>query len=184
MDIKKKRQVPGGQGSAASEEHLDVFVKAGSWQYGANATAEAIEAEKKENDLRFGVPHANAYKNPADSGFDADATLPNPNNFSNNPGYMTASTGDMATSGTPANGGTARVATSGAPSSAPGRSLRSVGGRETWGGSTGSPSNVKSGSTVGRSTSLGSGNAVLPAPGDTDPGQEGGPQIVSSGYSG
>jgi hypothetical protein len=182
MDIKTKRQVKGAQGSAASEYNTTHwFVRAGSWQYGAECDTSAIEAEKAENDKRFGVPHANQFKHPADSNPDVDATLPSPANFSNNPGFMSSSTGDMATSGNPSNGGTARIATPGAGRSLPASSLG--GRRETSGGVSGRAGTL-GGSTIGRSSSLGARNSVLPAAGDVDPGQEGSPQVISSGYSG
>jgi len=178
MDIKKKRLVTGAQGNAGAEYRSDTVARAGSWQYGAEASPEAIEAEKAEQDKRFGVPHDNKFPNPADSGFDADATLPSPANFSNNPGFMSTSAGSAATSGAPDMKG------GGNPE--PRRLLRPDSGVETWGGSTGSKTNVNSrtGSTVGRSSSVGARNSVLPAAGDTDPGQEGSPQVISSGYSG
>lgn len=131
MDIKSKRVVKGGQGSAAAGAHLDWYIKAGSWQYGAEASEESIQAEKDENDKRFGVPCADRLKDPAGSGFDADATLKNPHNFSNNPGFMSTSTGDMATMGNPSSGGSdLRMAmrggegtTTSGPSARVGRSL-------------------------------------------------------------
>jgi len=175
MDVKKKRLVTGAQGNATAEYRSDTVTRAGSWQYGAETSPEAIEAEKVEQDKRFGVPHDNKFANPADSGFDADATLPNPHNFSNNPGFMSTSAGAAATSGAPDMKGGGNPAMR--------RVLQPDGGRETSGGKSGRAGNL-GGSTIGRSSSLGSRNAVLPAAGDTDPGQEGGPQIVSSGYSG
>jgi hypothetical protein len=181
MDIKGKRLIKGAQGNAATEYNTSHwFVRAGSWQYGAECDTSAIEAEKEEQDKRFGVPHDDKFKNPADSGFDADATLPNPHNFSNNPGFMSTSAGSAATSGAPAmSGGGSPEIRRGLP-----RTNTGIGGKSSWGGRTGSPITIKSGSTIGRSSSLGARNAVLPAASDTDPGSEGGPQIVSSGYSG
>lgn len=190
-----------GHGSAASDNNLAWEIRASSWQRGADTDCMAIEAEKAENDKRFGVPHDDNFPAPSDpvgpkncggryqtASYDANDTLPNPHNFSNNPGFMSTSTGDMATSGNPANGGTARINTAGSPSSTA-RSLQgtdsSSRGKPSWGGSTGRQSDVgKSGSTTGRSSSAGARNSVLPAAGDVDPGQEGGPQIISSGYSG
>jgi hypothetical protein len=188
MDIKKKREVKGAQGSAAAQYNTDGkqwYERACSFQYGAETSAEAIEAEKKENDDRFGVPHEFTYPDPAASNKDADATLPSPANFSNNPGFMGVSTGDMATSGNPANGATARVVTSGAPSSIR-RSLphpNTLGGRRETSGGVSGRAGTLGGSTIGRSNMLSRGNVTMPAPGDTDPGSEGGPQIVSSGFS-
>lgn len=159
MDIKGKRLIKGAPGNMASQyptEHW--FVTAGSWQYGAETTAEAIEAEKREQDLRFGTPHADNVPDPGASNSPQDATLSNPHNFSSNPGFMSSSTGDMATMGGPANGGTARISTPGS-----GRSLRGTG-------------------TIGRTAVASQGNVSLPAPQQIDPG--GGAQVVTSGYSG
>jgi len=127
MDIKNARLVKGAQGNAATEYNsTHWFVRAGSFQYGAEVDTAAIEAEKAEQDKRFGVPHDDKFKNPANSGFDADATLPNPHNFSNNPGFMATSAGSAAMSGAP----------------------------DMKGGGRG-------GSTIGRSSSLGSRNALV-----------------------
>lgn len=156
MDIKSKRLVKGAIGSAATEYNATHwFVRAGSFQYGAETTAEAVDAEKRENDLKFGVPYADNLPAPSDpagppncgaryqtASYDADAPLPNPHNWSSNPGFMSVSTGDMATSGSPRTG------------------------------------------TIGRTATASAGNVSLPAPGSVDPGQDGGPQVVSSGFSG
>lgn len=56
MDIKGKRGVTGSQGNAASH-YSDIVARAGSWQYGNDAAYGDIEAEKKEEDLKFGVPN-------------------------------------------------------------------------------------------------------------------------------
>lgn len=56
MDIVNKRGVKGGQGNAAAG-YSDIIARAGSWQYGNDASREAIEAEAKEEDLKFGVPN-------------------------------------------------------------------------------------------------------------------------------
>jgi hypothetical protein len=183
-----------GHGSAASDNNLAWEVRACSWQRGADTDYMAVEAEKAENDKRFGVPHEDSFPAPSDpagpkncgaryqtASYDANDTLPSPSNFSNNPGFMSSSTGDMATSGNPANGGTARIATPGSGRSLPGSSL---GGRRETSGGVSARAGTLGGSTIGRSSSLGARNSVLPAAGDVDPGQEGGPQIVSSGYSG
>jgi hypothetical protein len=100
VDIKKDRRdaatvesvegmYPGGKGhgSAASDNNIGWDVRASSWQRGADTCYASIEAEKKENDERFGVPHADVLPNPADSNSDGNATLSNPHNFSNNPGF-------------------------------------------------------------------------------------------------
>ena len=166
MDIKQKRLVKGAQGNAAGEyQDTHWFVRAGSWQYGAEATPEAIEAEKREQDLRWGTPHADNFPDPGVGNPSGDTPLPNPHNFSSNPGFMGTSSGAAAMTGGPANGGTATIATPGA-----GRSL---------------PRGISGGSgTVGRTATASSGNVALPAPGSVDPMQDGGPQVVSSGYSG
>lgn len=94
MDIQQKRLIKGGQGNQASEYNsAHWFVRAGSWQYGAEAGPEAIEGEKREEDMKYGVPHADvldncAVRNPP------DGPLPNPHNFSSNPGFM-AGTGTL-----------------------------------------------------------------------------------------
>jgi len=164
MDIKNKRLVKGGCGNQATEyPSTHWFVRAGSWQYGAEVTPEAIEAEKREQDLLWGTPHADNVPDPGMGNPSGDAPLPNPHNFSSNPGFM--GTGDMATAGMARSGGNATISTAGA-----GRSLR----RGSSGGT----------GTVGFTAVASKGNASLPAPGDVNPGQEGGPQVVSSGYSG
>lgn len=56
MDIKQKVRDPGSQGNAASE-CSDIVARAGSWQYGRGASTNDIEAEGREEDLAFGVPH-------------------------------------------------------------------------------------------------------------------------------
>lgn len=163
MDIKDKRLVKGGCGNQATEyPATHWFVRAGSWQYGTEATPEAIEAEKREQDLLWGVPHADTLADPGVGNPSGDAPLSNPHNFSSNPGFM--GTGDMATSGMARSGGTATIATPGA-----GRSLRG-------------PS--RSTGVVGRTATASAGNVALPPPGSVDPGQDGGPQVVTSGYSG
>ena len=100
MDLKNKRGVKGGQGGEAAE-YSDIIARAGSWQYGNDASTEAIEAEKKEQDLKFGLPHelqaSLAAGNPG-----ALDTLPNSHNFSSNPGFM--STGSMMRAAAPADG--------------------------------------------------------------------------------
>jgi hypothetical protein len=162
-----------GIGTAASDNNIGWDIRAQSWQRGADTDCFAIDAEKRENDLKFGVPYADNLPAPSDpagppncgaryqtASYNANDTLPNPHNFSSNPGFMSASTGDMSSMGGPANGGTARISTPGS-----GRSLRGTG-------------------TIGRTAVASTGNVALPAPGDVNPGQEGGPQVVSSGYSG
>jgi len=56
MDIVDKRGTKGGQGNATSQ-YSSYLARACDWQYGADARADDIEAEKREEDLRFGVPH-------------------------------------------------------------------------------------------------------------------------------
>ena len=56
MDIVKKRGVKGGQGNSAAE-CSDIIARAGSWQYGDDAMYVDVEGEKKEEDLKFGVPN-------------------------------------------------------------------------------------------------------------------------------
>jgi hypothetical protein len=53
MDIVRKRAVKGGQGNAVSG-YTDAVARAGSWQYGNDALYVDYEAEKKEEDLKFG----------------------------------------------------------------------------------------------------------------------------------
>jgi hypothetical protein len=188
-----------GQGSAASDNNIGWEMRAQSWQRGADSNYFAIEAEKKENDIRFGVPYEDNFPAPSDpagpkncgaryqtASYDADATLPDPNNFHSNPGYMSPSTGDMAASGNPATGGTARVATSGSPSSTRGslQSPNSLGSRRETPGGTSIRSGTLGGNVLGRSSIASKANVSLPAAGDVNPGQEGGPLVVTSGYSG
>jgi hypothetical protein len=149
---------PKGHGTAASDNNIGWDMRAQSWQRGADSDFASIENEKREQDLRWGTPHADNLPNPATQSNNADAPLPNPHNFSSNPGFM--GTSEMSSMGGPANGGTARISTPGS-----GRSLRGTG-------------------TLGRTAVASTGNVALPAPGDVNPGQEGGPQVVSSGYSG
>ena len=164
MDIKNKRYVKGAQGIAAQDHNLDWFITACSWSMGASTTAEAIEAESMEQNTKWGTPHGESFPNPAANNSDGNAPLPNPHNFSSNPGFM----GAMG----PSDAGNF------APSSPPsGRSLQgsnqSAGGKQTSGGSTGHLT------SVGKNKS-----AAMPAPADTNPYSEGGPQIVTSGYNG
>ena len=56
MDIVQKRGIKGGQGNSAAQDS-DILARSGSWQYGNDATYGDIEAEKKEEDLKFGVPN-------------------------------------------------------------------------------------------------------------------------------
>lgn len=56
MDIVDKRGVKGGQGNAAAG-YSDFVARSGSWAYGADATAQDIEDESREEDLKFGVVH-------------------------------------------------------------------------------------------------------------------------------
>lgn len=189
-----------GHGNATSDNNIGWDMRAQSFQRGADTDYQSIDDEKREQDTRFGVPYADNLPAPSDpagprmcgaryqtASYDANDPLPNPHNFSSNPGFMSASTGDMATSGAPANGGTARVATRGAggPTATVGQNRS---GRSLRGGSAGGASAIArppgSTGTVGRTAVASSGNASLPAPGDVNPGQEGGPQVVTSGYSG
>lgn len=57
MDIKAKRWVPGGQGNAASEDNGDFVSRSSSWQMGAITKSQDIDAEKAEEDNKFGVPN-------------------------------------------------------------------------------------------------------------------------------
>jgi hypothetical protein len=100
MDIKNQRRdaatntdpegmYPGGKGhgSAASDNNIGWDVRAQSWQRGADTCYRSIQDENRENLERFGVPCADVLPNPADSNSDGNATLSNPHNFSNNPGF-------------------------------------------------------------------------------------------------
>lgn len=69
MDIVRKRGVKGSQGNSAAE-YSDIIARAGSWQYGNDASYDAVEAEKKEEDLKFGVP--NDYDGREDQEHDPD----------------------------------------------------------------------------------------------------------------
>ena len=167
---------PKGHGNQSSDNNIGWDIRAQSWQRGSDTDYRAIDDEKREQDTRFGVPYEDVL--PAPQGVppncgatyqvasrDGDASLPNPHNFSSNPGFMSASTADMATSGNPRSGGTATIATHGGGA----RSLRPR--RES--GGTG---------VIGRSAVASTGNTSLPAPGDVDSMSEGGPQVISTGY--
>lgn len=167
-----------GHGNATSDNNVGWDIRAQSWQRGADTDYASIDREKREQDLKYGVPYADNLPAPSDpagppncgaryqtASYDGNDPLPNPHNFSSNPGFMGTSSGAAAMTGGPANGGTATIATPGA-----GRSLRR-------------PSSGRSG-VVGRTATASKGNVALPAPGDVDPRSEGSPQVVSSGYSG
>lgn len=165
MDIKAKREVKGALGSAGSDANSTWWERAASWQIGANTNAEAIRAEARENNLKYGVPDDDSFPNPAANN-SPDGPLPNPHNFSNNPGFMGGSISDALISG-PANGGTATIRTSGGG----GRSLPARSARAST-------------AIIGRSPTMGHGNIAYPSAGSTDPRGDSGPQVVSSGYNG
>ena len=177
MDIKSKRLITGAQGSAASEERLDWYAKAGSWQMGANCLTDAIRAEARENNLKFGTPDDDNCPDPADSNKDGDATLPNPHNFSNNPGFMGTSTGSALMSAGPRPG----VGLGSGLRRPVANPIRSVGPMRP---PSGTPRQIVGGPVVGRGPSPGRGAIGLPAPGDTDPISEGGPMGRTTGRSG
>jgi hypothetical protein len=165
-----------GHGNAASDNNVGWDIRSQSWQRGADTNYQAIDAEKREQSLRFGVPYEDNFPDPSDpsgppncgaryqtASYDGDAALSNPHNFSSNPGFMGTSSADMSRTGGPANGGTATITTPGS-----GRSLRGT--------------NAGGQGTVGMTASHRTSSASLPAPGDIDPGQEGGPQVVSTGF--
>ena len=148
-----------GNGTAASDNNLGWDVRAQSWQRGADTDFLSVEAEKIEQDLRWGTPHTVNFPAPSDpqgpvncgaryqtASYDANDPLPNPHNFSSNPGFMSSASAAMS-------GGQASIKTAGS-------------------------------GTVGRTATASKGNASLPAPGSVDPGQDGGPLQVTSGYSG
>lgn len=166
MDIKSKRLVPGSQGTAASNERLDWFAKASSFQMGANCDTASIRAEARENNLKFGTPDDDNCPNPADSNSDGDATLPNPHNFSSNPGFMGTSTSNALLQSAP-RPGVGLGSGVGAPRRMVSSPLTRVGGPQ-----------------VGRTPLSSKGNVALPAPGDTDPRSEGSPQGRTSGFGG
>ena len=57
MDIIRKRRVKDGHGNAGAE-YSDIISRAQSWSRGADVSAQDIDAEKREEDLAFGVPHS------------------------------------------------------------------------------------------------------------------------------
>jgi hypothetical protein len=179
MDIKGKRLVTGAQGTAASNERLDWFAKASSFQMGANCDTAAIRAEARENNLKFGTPDDDNCPNPADSNKDGDATLPNPHNFSNNPGFMGSSTSSALMSAGPRPG----VGLGSGMRRPVANPIRSVGPMRPTGPSR-PPSSPVGGPVIGRSPSPGRGSVGMPAPGDTDPISEGGPMGRTTGRSG
>jgi hypothetical protein len=90
-----------GHGIQSSDNGIGWDVRAQSWQRGADTNFEAIEAEKRENDVKFGTPHADNFPAPSDpagppncgaryqtASYDGDAAIKNPHNFSSNPGFM------------------------------------------------------------------------------------------------
>lgn len=173
MDIKSKRlrndrdledAYPGLDqplGSAANDANMWWFARASSWQGTANVDYKAIEAEKRENDLRFGTPHDDNVPNPGTQVTDTNKTLPNPHNFSSNPGFMGTSTGSMMQMAAPR------------PGTGLGSGIRRP-SRPVGGGG---------GPTIGRRPFV-KGSVAMPAPGDTDPMSEGGPQVMTTGRSG
>lgn len=175
MDIKSKRirndrniadsypGLPDALGSSSCDANMNWYARSSSWQGNSNANYDAIRAEARENNLRFGVPDDDNVPNPAASNSDTDKTLPNPHNFSSNPGYMGTSTASMLTAASP---GTSRY--------------RTAGGGSTPGGTAAKMGNP----SVGRSPVSRKSSVSMPAPGDTDPRSEGGPQMMTSGYSG
>ena len=58
MDIIAKRRVKDGHGNSVAE-YSDIVSRACSWQRGADAAAQDIDAEKMEEDLAFGIAHPN-----------------------------------------------------------------------------------------------------------------------------
>jgi len=174
MDIKKARYrndrnieegypgLPEALGTAGNDANMWWFARSSSWQGGANVDYKAIEAEKKENDLRFGTPHEDNVPNPAEGNSDTDKTLPNPHNFSSNPGFMGTSTGSMLMSSGP---------------------RRGVGLGSDAGRSPSRPVGGGGGPVVGRRPFV-RGSVAMPAPGDTDPTSEGSPQGRTSGFGG
>jgi hypothetical protein len=62
MDIVDKRRVKGGNGNAAAE-YSDIISRACSWQRGADAACQDIDAEKMEEDSAFGIPNHSASEN-------------------------------------------------------------------------------------------------------------------------
>lgn len=155
--------LPDALGSSSCDANINWYARSSSWQGNSNVKYDDIEAEKRENDLRFGVPHDDNVPNPAASNNDTDKTLPNPHNFSSNPGYMGTSTASMLTASAP---GTSRY--------------RTAGGGSTPGGTASQMKN----SVVGRAPVSRKSSVSMPAPGDTDPRSEGGPQMMTSGFSG
>lgn len=172
MDIKRKRirqdrniddSYPGletGLGSAACDANINWYARSSSWQGNTNVDYKAIEAEAQEQNARWGTPDSDVLPNPGSQSNNTDAALPNPHNWSSNPGYMGTSTASMMTASAPGTGGTYRGP--GAGSGSPRRPSAPV-------------------ATVGRRPFAGSGNVALPAPGDTDPRSEGGPQTMTQG---
>jgi hypothetical protein len=129
---------------------------------GANCDTAAIRAEARENNIKFGTPDDDNLPNPA-TGNSGDVTLPNPHNFSSNPGFMGTSTASALMSAAPR----------------PGVGLGSGMGR----GPDMRPTRV-GGPQAGRSPISTKGNVAMPAPGDTDPRSEGSPQGRTSGFGG
>ena len=96
--------------------------------------------------------------------------LPKIHNFSSNPGFV--STGDMLSSAAPGNGETGTIRTSG------------MGGVTLPRVAASPMRRILPNPTIGRSAIAGAGSIANPAPGSTDPGQDGSPLSRTSGYNG
>jgi hypothetical protein len=165
MDIKRNRReasnrcrddYPGplAQGSAASDENHNWFLRAQSWQMGANVFSYAdIERENDQEHARWGTPYRDV---PSPAGGIADDPLPDPHNFHSNPGYMATSTASALQASQP--GSVYRVPGPGSPNV--GHRPMPVGGR---------PQRPVAGRTV------------APGSSQADSRSEGSPLVVSTG---
>jgi len=94
------------QGSAASDQNPNWWVRAQSWSEGADVDSyAAVERENDGEHQRWGTPYANVRDNPAFEGRNnGDDPLPNPCNFHSNPGYLGTSTASSALQASPGSG--------------------------------------------------------------------------------
>lgn len=183
MDIKQKRLVTGAQGSSASDCNSSWDERASSWQSGANTTFEAIEAEKKENDERYGIPYADNFPNPAANNT-PDGPLENPHNFSSNPGF--AAPMNPGGGGGMGSIGTSYRAPAPPVSLRPGQNFGAGRGEAGGGWTPGSTVDKSPNPVVGRSPNYGAkrGSVAMPDQQQSDPGAKSdvGPLVVTSGY--
>lgn len=169
MDIKPKRReaatrvvddYPGtyAQGSAASDQNRYWWVRAQSWQTGAEVNSyRDIESENNGEHARWGTPYEDTLPYPG--GGNADNPLSNPHNYHSNPGYMGTSTASALQASQP-----------GSVYRSPGPGSPNVGHRPMAVG--------------GRARERTPGRTVSPASSARQPESEGSPLSVTTGFPG